>query len=168
MNGNLQHPACLWNAARGPRPRRRTLRLLLAGFLILPFRFAVLGVDPDGAVIKTDQAVGKPATTAYAQQIGKLINASWTRSIEQNDDAPFGAVVVRLYVDKQGGVIQPHIVSGPPKEILHRLALLAVMKTPLPAMPDDAVKELQGRHLVLDLTFDYTSEPTPSRKHRSR
>ncbi len=166
----MQYSAYRPSDARSLRLHWWTLRILLAGFLAFPLRFTAVGADPDPSAIKADQVDGRPATAAYARRIFRLIKAAWTRSLKQNDEAPSGTVVVHLDVDGQGNVIQPRIVSGPPKEILHRLALLAVTKTELPAMPDDAVKELQGGHLVLDLTFDYriVIVRDPPRRTKSR
>ena len=158
MNDKLGYFACLRNVTRGPRLRRWTLRVLLAGLLALPLRFAALGADPGDAVIKADQVPGMPAATAYGRRISTLIKATWVRSINKlSDDIPLGAVVVHVDIDRHGNATNSHIVSGPAKEILHRLALLAIKDTQLPAMPDDATEELQGGRLHLDITFDAVS-----------
>ncbi len=88
--------------------------------------------------------------------------------MEQQTRAPYGTVIVHLAIDRQGKVINPRITSGPPGKLLRRLAMDAAANTPQKAMPRAVIKELEGKRLAMDVTFDYLPAPGPARNSAPR
>ncbi len=140
--------------------------VLLAFILAFPERSMVAQTDPGTPASETDGRVTTPATFAYARQVTKLIKAAWSRSIEKSTSTPYGSVVVHAKIDRSGNVINPRIVSGATDKGMRRIVLQAVQDTCLPAMSDEAIRELGGKFLALDITFDL--RPDPVEEHAPR
>ncbi len=100
----------------------------------------------------------------YTRKVTDMIKFIWSRSIESRGDLTYGKAVVHCAIDQDGHVLDPHVLSNSSDPVFGSVALQAVVVARLPPMPDDVVKELDGK-LALDITFDLTPLPQEAALH---
>lgn len=127
---------------------------LLLGFFVFPLRCAAADAGSDRATADVTPLPAHPASTIYARQVARLIKLTWARSLDHWTKLPYGTAVVHVAIDRRGNANSPRVIFGDPEGALGESGLHAVLRTRLPAMPNEAIQELGGKKLGLDLTFD--------------
>ena len=155
--------------ALGARLVCRVAAAIILAFL--PCRFAA-GNEPTGYIDEGPQTAQKPATLAYVRQITTLIKSTWVHSVDQcaarHVDVPYGKVVVHLSVDRDGKANNPRVISGEAGNTLGQISLDAVSNAQLPAMPAETIRELNGKRVPIDVTFELLRPRNPGHDASSR
>ena len=129
---------------------------------LLPCRSAATGDEPNSHIDESPRSAQTPATLGYVKQITILIKSTWAHSIDQcvarHVDVPYGKVVVHLSVDRDGKANNPRVVSGEAGGVLSQISLDAVSNAQLPAMSAEAIQELNGKRVPMDVTFELLRE----------
>ena len=144
--------------------RSAVLCFLLIGMVAVPRWVAAAGDEPASSGAQVEPDPGHPASEEYARYVAKLIKTAWSDLVTRSDDIPYGTAVIHLSVDRQGKIAVARIVSDSSGERLGQSGLRAMEAVKLPEMPDEAVRELQGKRLGLDITFDLLRDQGVRRK----
>ena len=124
--------------------------------------------EPAPSGVQVDPDPGHPASEEYARYVAKLIKTAWSELVTRSDDIPFGTAVIHLSVDRQGQVAVARVVSDSSGERLGQSGLRAAGAVKLLEMPDEAVRELKGKRLGLDITFELLPDQDVHRKRPAR
>ncbi len=101
----------------------------------------------------------------YTRKVADMIKFIWYRSMDARNDAMYGSTLVHCTIDRDGLVIDPKVTTSTADPIFAATALQAVVVARLPAMPEDVVKELAGKRLPMDITFERTPMPQEAALH---
>ncbi len=146
-----------------PKPAARTAARSTPTPPVGAARSAETGSNPNHGPGGVD-TLATPAGR-YTRKVADMIKFIWYRSMDARNDAMYGSTLIHCTIDRDGVVIDPKVATNKADPIFASTALQAVEAARLPAMPEDVVKELDGKRLPMDITFERTPLPQEAALH---